>query len=175
MVKKITVYNKIVTLSDRSLQQAGVDPSINLASDDDIEAILSIEQQAFDPLLYDSLLTRKSLRHLISKGNAVVLVYFNAGEVAGYAQINFHKCRSSARFFSLAVGKKYEGKGIAGALFKGVERTCKYLGAAKLILEIREDNRALRYRYGKLGYKPYRTVPNYYADGCGAVKMQQSL
>ena len=175
MNKTVKIGNSNRTINKAVLAAAGLDPHVRIMSVDDFASIISIEEKAFDPKLYDSLLTRKSLKRILEKANAIMLIYQDNETVAGYAQIFFSNRLVCGRFYSLAVDSKYEGKGIASVLFKSVELICKHLGAPTVLLEIREDNRALNYRYTKLGYAPYKRVEKYYTDGCAAIKMRKTF
>jgi len=142
---------------------------------DMIPELLQLEEVCFNPTLYSSLLTKKSITHLIGSGNGFIIVYKQDNKIAGYAQISFRRNLAAGRFYSLAVHPDLQGKGIANILFSSVEKICKALDAPNVLLEIREDNDTLKSRYEKLGYKQYRLVKNYYPDGCAAIKMQRNV
>jgi ribosomal protein S18 acetylase RimI-like enzyme len=42
-------------------------------------------------------------------------------------------------------------------------------------LEVREDNKALRRRYKGFKYCEWKTILNYYPDGCSAIRMLKKL
>lgn len=157
------------------LAATGVDGCIDLLDEADIEALLALEHACFDPRFYNSLLTLRTLQHFIGPANGLILLYKTAGRVAGYAQVTFKKNLSAGRFYSLAVHPDFQGTGVASRLFSGVEKLCVALGAPTVLLEIREDNHVLKKRYEKLGYRVYRTVPDYYADHAPALKMRKTF
>ena len=152
-----------------------VDNHVFMMENDMIPELLQLEEVCFNPTLYSSLLTKKSITHLIGSGNGFIIVYKQDNKIAGYAQISFRRNLAAGRFYSLAVHPDLQGKGIANILFSSVEKICKALDAPNVLLEIREDNDILKSRYEKLGYKKYRLVKNYYTDGCAAIKMQRNV
>lgn len=175
MSKIVRIHETTQAVTNERLWEAGIDRRICMVEPKDINELLHLEQTCFDPQFYSSLLTQSAIQHLIGKGNGIILLSKQEDRLTGYAQIMFRRNLSAGRFYSLAVHPDFQGKGVANLLFKSVEQTCKALGADTVLLEIREDNRALRYRYEKLGYLPYRRVTDYYPDGCAATKMKRKI
>jgi ribosomal protein S18 acetylase RimI-like enzyme len=175
MPKIVTIYQATQVVTNARLWEAGIDTHIFMMTADAMPALLQLEETCFDPTRYSSLLTKTSIAHLIGRGNGFILIHKQEDRLTGYAQITFRRNLAAGRFYSLAVHPDFQGKGVANLLFKSVEQTCKALGAPTVLLEIREDNKALRYRYEKFGYKPYRRVKDYYPDGCAAIKMHRDI
>jgi len=175
MQKTVTINNVMQEVTNEKLLESGVDSHVFMMTNDMIPELLQLEEICFNPTLYSSLLTKKSITHLFGKGNGFIIVYKQDNKIAGYAQITFRRNLAAGRFYSLAVHPDFQGKGVASNLFLSVEKICKAIGAFNVLLEIREDNDTLKSRYEKLGYKEYRLVKNYYPDGCAAIKMQRNV
>lgn len=173
--KTVFVKNANCYINNQKLWDAGIDANISLAELNDIKDICDIETISFNTAQYDSLLTANGIKYLLKKGNGLLLVYRHEGHPIGYAQILFKRNSAKIRFYSLAVLPQWQGKGIANLLFKSVETTCLMVGGDTVLLEIREDNKVLRYRYNKFGYVEFAVIPGYYPDGCAAIKMQRIL
>lgn len=172
MSKKIILKDRAVS-PDPFLSEDANGLHVRAATESDINGLMDIETAAFDPALYNSLATKKSLRHLLRKGNALILLAEKGDRLAGYALVMFRKTSNKARFYSLAVHPDFQGQGVGSILFQAIEALCGSIGAEALLLEIREDNHVLKNRYEKKGYTPYKIVPDYYADGAAAIKMQR--
>lgn len=175
MSKTVRINQIAQVVTNERLWEAGVNTCIFMVAPKDVTELLQLETTCFNPKLYSSLLTKSTVTHLIGRANGFILINKQQDRLAGYAQITFRSNLTAGRFYSLAVHPDFQGKGVANLLFKSVEQTCQALGADTVLLEIREDNKALRYRYEKFGYKPYRRVKDYYPDGCAAIKMQRKI
>ncbi|CAK0747451.1 hypothetical protein CCP3SC5AM1_1430002 [Gammaproteobacteria bacterium] len=175
MQKIVRINQTIQVVTNEKLWEAGIDSRISMLTPQDGTELLRLEDACFDPKLYCGLLTQSSIANLIGRGNGFILLYKQENKLGGYAQINFRSNQAAGRFYSLAVHSEFQGKGIANLLFRNVEKTCLSLGATIVLLEVREDNKALRYRYEKFGYKVYRRIKDYYPDGCAAIKMRRKF
>ena len=175
MSKTIITNHILQVVTNTRLWEGGVAENIFLVEKEDISSIVNIENICFDANYYDSLLTENSIKYLIKNGNSLLLINKFNKKLTGYAQIKFKKNLSSARFYSLAVLPEFQGTSVANLLFKSVEKTCQLLGISCIQLEIRQDNKALNYRYKKIGYQQYQVIKNYYPDGCAAIKMSKML
>jgi len=142
---------------------------------EDVPALAAIEKAAFDPSAYGEGFTMnaRAFRHHV-KGDSILLVAEqNSGDhaVAGYALGWVKKTSPYVRFTSLAVLPEHGGRGAAWRLFEGIEKEAQRRGLRGVRLEIREDNVRLLARYKRQGYAVFRTVPDYYSDGAGAIRM----
>ena len=93
----------------------------------------------------------------------------------GYVLLLLHEGTRLARIYSLAVAAEARGDGVATRLVEAAEAQARADGTAAVRLEVREDNAAARGLYERLGYEPFETVPDYYADGEPAVRMEKPL
>ena len=147
----------------------------SLALDDarprDAADLLSLEQAIFP----GDRLTDRSFRRFIRSGGASLRVVRADGEVAGYALVLFRSNALVARLYSLAVGKDHQGQGIGSALIEDAERIARERGAARLRLEVREDNPGARRLYESLGFRLIGRRPDYYADGMAAIRLEKQI
>jgi len=141
----------------------------------DAASLAQIEIVCFDPTLYGTTVSQSYFAYLLQSRRARILIAEQQGEIAGYAFIVYLRQCAATWFNSLAVIPQFQGKGVANALFKQAEAEAVAAACPYMILEVRADNRALRWRYGRAGYQLLRTVSGYYADGGDAVRMFKML
>jgi [ribosomal protein S18]-alanine N-acetyltransferase len=141
----------------------------------DLDALVAVETRAFDPALYTQM-TRRQFRHHIESDTAVFLLWRDtSGTAVGYA-LGFAKSNMGyLRLYSLAVDPAYQGGRVGADLFVAFESAARQQGLRGVQLEIREDNHRLHERYLRLGYKAYRSVPDYYPDGAGCIKLKHDF
>ena len=148
---------------------------VDEAVPEDLDRLVAIETGAFDPRIYTQM-TRRQLRRHIASGNAVFLVARDrSGMAIGYALGFIKRNNACLRLYSLAVEPTHQGGRVGAELFPAIERIALERGLRGVQLEIREDNSKLLDRYSRLGYRPYRTVPDYYPDGAGCIKLKADL
>lgn len=141
----------------------------------DVPALVAIETAAFDPSAYGEGFTMnaRSFRRHVENNSILLVAEQNGGDhaIAGYA-LGWVKATSPyVRFTSLAVLPEHGGRGAAWRLFEGIEKEAQRRGLRGVRLEIREDNVRLLARYRRQGYEVFTTVPDYYSDGAGAIRM----
>ncbi len=143
---------------------------IRLAQKDDLEAILNIENKMFDESIYFRL-SRDDIKKLLNKNSTKFFLSLNDNnEIVGYAlgiDVNNH----AIWFNSLAVLREYQTGEYAKELFKKIEDSAKERNFDTVILEIRQDNKALFRRYKNMGYIIWKEIHNYYPDNVGAYRM----
>lgn len=137
----------------------------------DLPALVAIEDRCFE----SDRLSPRSFRHLLSKGNAAVIVAEREGAVRGAAVVLFQRGTSLARLYSIAVEPAWRGRGIGRRLVAASERAAVARAAACLRLEVRSDNPAAQLLYQRLGYRPFAVRTDYYEDHADAVRLQKWL
>jgi ribosomal protein S18 acetylase RimI-like enzyme len=147
---------------------------IRPARSDDLEAIVALEAQAFDPARRTS---RASLRRALRSPFQRVLVLEAAGgegsgRVAGYVVV--WPFRRTWRIYNLASDPARRNQGVGGALLAAAAAEARRAGAARLVLEARLEPGLVRF-YEQRGFRTCRTLPNYYAEGEDAIRMEQAL
>lgn len=141
---------------------------------EDVDALVAIENAAFDPAHYGGLqMTARSFRHHVRSKNFLLVAVQNTPEatVAGYALGFVKKGVPYVRFYSLAVGAEHGGRGAAWRLFEAIENAARDGGFRGVRLEIREDNDRLLARYKRQGYEVFAREADFYSDHAGAIKM----
>lgn len=147
---------------------------IRLASLSDLNGLCKVEAESFDTTKYHTS-SRRQFRHLLTKGQADILVAVNGDDVVGSAVIFYRSTSRFGRFYSLAVRPDFQGGSIGKDLFAAVEKRIKDKGLSGILLEIRGDNAKLLERYIALGYVRTGSLPAYYADGCDGIKMRKTF
>lgn len=144
---------------------------IRKATIDDVPALAELEQVCFDT----DRLAPRSFRHLLTRGNASLIVEDTGAGIIGYSLVLYHRNTSMARLYSLAVRPDRRGRGLAQALLGESERIALDKGAVTMRLEVRRDNgRAIDF-YEKFGYQAFSTYPDYYEDHVDALRMEKAL
>jgi ribosomal-protein-alanine N-acetyltransferase len=138
---------------------------------DDIDALVAIEQACFSAGYADKMMSAEDFADVLEDEHAALFCAIADNEVAGYAFLILED--GAANFDSLAVSPAHQGKGLGEQLFRHVERYCHDNAIPRLNLEIKETNYALLKRYHGWGYRCFEIEPGFYADGWGAIRMQQ--
>jgi ribosomal-protein-alanine acetyltransferase len=144
---------------------------IRQAHPGDIEALISIENAAFDTDRF----SRRSFRYLLTKANALTLVDENQDIVRGYATLLFHTGTSLARLYSIAVDPRWTHAGIGRSLLSAAEEQALHRDCVYVRLEVRSDNAPARELYQNMGYKKIGIIPEYYEDAMEATRYEKYL
>jgi ribosomal protein S18 acetylase RimI-like enzyme len=142
----------------------------------DLDALLALEQVAFS----SDRLTRRQLRHLITRAQAEFLVaLWDEAEtpptLLGDVLVLFNRATSVARLYSIAVAEAARGQGVGRALVEAAERATWVRQRAYLRLEIRRDNLASQRLFERLGYRRFGMRPAYYQDKMEALRYEKAL
>jgi ribosomal protein S18 acetylase RimI-like enzyme len=138
----------------------------------DLDTLVAIENQAFTTDRF----SRRSFRYLLTKANALTLLYEQRRQPAAYVMLLFHTGTSLARLYSLAVVPQHQGKGIGRRLIKAAEDAARQHDCISLRLEVRRDNSSAIKLYRKLGYRQLgKVVPDYYDDHMDALRFEKFL
>lgn len=137
----------------------------------DLDSLVQVEQRCFQ----SDRLSRRSFRHFLTRGKASVLVFDDAGEIAGYALTLFHAGTALARLYSFAVLPEKQGKGIGRALLEAAEREARQRRSVAIRLEIRRDNERAKALYQAARYRELETLDDYYEDHESGIRMQKIL
>jgi len=141
------------------------------ATADDLDALVVLEAHAFT---HDRL-SRRSFRHLLTRGNAAALIDREAEGLCGYAVVLFRRGSAHARLYSIAVDPEYRGRGKGVALLAAAEQAGRERGCADLRLEVHPENRQARELYARAGYREFGIYPEFYEDGADAIRMEKTL
>ena len=137
----------------------------------DLEQLVALEQQCFE----SERIRRRQFRHLLSRANAVVLVYEREGLLLGDIVVLFNRATSTARIYSIAVAHQARGRGIARQLVKAAEDAAWGRQRAWVRLEVRKDNSASINLFESLGYHRFGEHSHYYEDHADAWRYEKTL
>ena len=137
----------------------------------DLDALLAIENRSFP----GDRLSRRSLAHLLKKGNATTLLDEADGTIRGYVLVLYNKGTSLARLYSLVVDPDFRGLGLGWCLLEAAEKDALENECVIMRLEVREDNQGAIALYRKHGYRVFGVVPDYYEDHVSALRFEKNL
>ncbi len=142
------------------------------ARPDDVSALVALENATFD----SDRLSRRSFLWMLTRGKAALIVAEDAsGALAGYVLVLFHAGTSLARVYSLAVAAVARGQGLGERLMRAAEAAAVERQAVAMRLEVRRDNAGAIALYDRLGYRPFKVVPDYYEDHMEALRFEKVL
>jgi [ribosomal protein S18]-alanine N-acetyltransferase len=142
------------------------------ANSDDIPSLMQLESISFETDRF----SRRTFRHLLTRANAATFVDVDRrGGVSGYATVLLRRGARAARLYSIAVAPGMRRRGVAGRLLTAAERAARRLGADRIRLEVRRDNRPAYALYARAGYAQFGLRPGYYADGMDAARLEKAL
>lgn len=137
----------------------------------DVDALLAIENAVFQT----DRLSRQSLRRLVGRPSAAVLVAEVGCEAAGYCIVLFRSGIAAARLYSVSTAPDMAGQGIGRALVQAAETAAIGQGKRFLRLEVRQDNTRAVSIYERAGFRLIGSTPHYYQDGMTALRMEKPL
>ena len=138
---------------------------------DDIPALLAIEKQCFTT----DRLSRRSFRHLLTRGHAITLLDENDGRIRGYVLLLFSRGTSMARLYSIAVHPEYGRRGVGDRLLEEAESAALERDCVSMRLEVRRDNPASLALFRRHGYRQFEEVLDYYEDHMDALRFEKRL
>lgn len=137
----------------------------------DLDALVRLEQEAFA----GDQLDRRAFRHALRSATITMLTAANGSHLLGYVQVQRRRDSRIARLTSIAVSREAAGKGAGRGLVEAAERDAQGHGCDRMRLEVRADNDVARRLYESLGYRLFKTVPDYYEDGEAALRFEKAL
>lgn len=137
----------------------------------DLDRLVEIEACCFT----EDRLSKRSFRHLITKGHAEVLVAEHDGDVIGNLVILLNKSTALARVYSLAVMPPFRRRGFAKGLIDAAERLVLAAGFFFMWLEVAVNNGDAIALYKSLGYQQFGRWAGYYGDDTDALRMEKRL
>jgi len=137
----------------------------------DINALVTLEKECFT----SDIISRQSLKHLLSAKSAEILVAEQDQKIVGSAVIFFRKNSKKARLYSLAIHAEHRQKGIAANLRDTLEKNAACRGCTSILLEVRPDNATAISFYQKHGYQLFGKFSCFYEDGTDALRMEKQI
>jgi ribosomal-protein-alanine N-acetyltransferase len=113
--------------------------------------------------------SHEAYRSEITRDDSIMLKLVNAdnGETAGFAAgriFDFGAEGFTAELTNIGLRSDYRAQGNGTKLMRGFVGRCRDLGAAQVILEVRESNSTAIAFYGKLGFRIAGRRRGFYAD-----------
>ena len=137
----------------------------------DVDAVSRLEDECLGVDAWSEGLVREGI-----EGTLPTVVYLVAevdDEVAGHAVVSV--AGDIAELQRIAVPSAHRRAGVAAALLAGVLGVCGRTEADRLLLEVREDNRAALAFYAGNGFTAIDRRPRYFADGATAVVLRLGI
>jgi ribosomal protein S18 acetylase RimI-like enzyme len=141
------------------------------ASPADLDALMELERRVFDT----DQLSRQSMRRLVNRPSARVIVAEMEHQLAGAAIVLFRRRSTVARLYSIAVAPHLGGRGVGPALLAMVDKVAMARRCRCVRLEVRVDNKAAIDRYCKSGYRQRGRRTGYYEDGADALLFEKPI
>lgn len=141
------------------------------ARPDDVPAIAALEAEALGRDAWSPALVAQGVEG--SLPTVHYLVVREIGEVVAYAVVSV--AGDVAELQRIAVDPDHRRSGHATRLLADVVRRAAADGAARLLLEVREDNAAALAFYAASGFAELDRRPRYYRDGATAVVLALPL
>jgi [ribosomal protein S18]-alanine N-acetyltransferase len=124
----------------------------------DIESVLPVMDRAFDPQYGEAWTANQCVSMLSLPGTRFVIGQVD-GCIAGFAMMR--TVMDESELLLIAVDPRNAGRGMGGKLLDYVVTESAALGAKKLHVEVRSDNRAHQF-YASKGFVEVGKRPNYY-------------
>jgi len=137
----------------------------------DLDRLVGLEQRCFET----DRLSRRNLRHMLTRANASTVVDEENGRLRGYGLVLFMRGTAQARLYSIAVDQGLRGAGVGRGLLAACEKEALDRGCVCIRSEVREDNTASLNMFLKAGYRQFRVVPDYYEDHMTALRLERTL
>jgi ribosomal protein S18 acetylase RimI-like enzyme len=135
----------------------------------DLACIQGIEAAAFEPARRSS---RRALRRALHSSFQKILVAEIDDEVAGFVVL--WPFRQTWRVYNLATHPAHRDQGVGKRLLQAALAAAQQAGARRVVLEARATGHLVDY-YQRLGFRAQARLPNYYAQGQDALRMELSL
>ncbi len=155
-----------------ALETADVPPSLRHARPTDLDALVALEDRAFDG---DRLSRRSFKRFLDRKRTSDLLILEQDGVLLGYALVVYRSGTALARLYSIAVDPACKGRGLGARLLGEAECAAFGRDCAVMRLESRPDNTAAIGLYRGRGYRQFDVLEDYYEDHASALRFQKWL
>jgi ribosomal-protein-alanine N-acetyltransferase len=133
-------------------------PFIRKMSEQDLPAVMSIEQASFPNPWSLSSFQSELRENDFAHYHSLIL----QGEVIGY--MGYWVIYDEAHITNLAISPRHRGRGWGEYLLRAVMYYCTRAGIARMTLEARVSNDIALRMYQKLGFATVGVRPGYYSD-----------
>lgn len=135
------------------------------ATIDDIDALVSLEQQLFSC----DQISRRQFRYLLTKANAVTVKLVKDRSLAGYITLLARRNSHALRIYSIAVSPLFQQRGFGDTLLGWAEEYAGSKGYTMLTLEVSPANKPAIGLYRRAGFVQRGMKQAYYQDGSDAL------
>jgi ribosomal protein S18 acetylase RimI-like enzyme len=147
------------------------DGPIRLATVDDLDALVALEERCFTT----DRLSRRNFRYMLTDARASTHVWDEGAMLGGYVLVLYSKGTALARLSSIAVDAQMRGRGVGRALVDAAEAEALERGCVSMRSEVRRDNSASLGLFARAGYEVFDEVDDYYEDHMGALRFERTL
>ncbi|MBA3660308.1 MAG: GNAT family N-acetyltransferase [Gammaproteobacteria bacterium] len=141
-----------------------------IATEDDLEALLSLEKACFT----SDQLSRHAFSRLLNRTGARIYIEKKGDQIIASAVLLFRKNSKCARLYSFAVSPLLQQKGLGKIFLSQIEAELAKI-CEEIRLEVRTDNNKAISFYQKFGYVTFAKQENFYEDGETAFKMKKNI
>jgi len=147
--------------------------SIRNATIDDLNNLVMIEAECF----MNDAFTKNQLEYCLRSPDFVTLVALLDEAIIGFVtgSIKFMGGETAGHIYTLDIKQCHRERGFGGRLLDAFESVLAGKGIRTIYLEVRVDNVPARRLYSKRGYKPLRTLKNYYEPKVDGVMLRKTL
>ncbi|MEM3563423.1 MAG: ribosomal protein S18-alanine N-acetyltransferase [Candidatus Jordarchaeaceae archaeon] len=145
--------------------------AIERAETKDIEVLNEIERECFAEQAFP----KSFLKYLILYPHSIFLKAIIDGKIVGFIAGILQASHKGGRIYTIDVKPEFRRRGIASKLLQTLESEFKNRGIAFSILEVEVTNTAALGLYQKFGYRPVRTLKNYYGKNRNGLQMVKNL
>ena len=147
--------------------------SIRYATVDDLDNLVKIEAECFT----DEAFTKNQLEYCLKSSDFITLVALLDEAIIGFiiGSVEFFGGETAGHVYTLDVKQSCRERGFGGKLLDAFESVLAGKGVGTIFLEVRVDNVPARRLYSKHGYKPFRTLKDYYEPKVDGVMLRKTL
>lgn len=138
----------------------------------DLDALLALERDFFTR---DHQISRRGFRHFIASPKSTLIVAEIGGKVAGCALVLYRQGSKLARLYTIAVGARFQRRGLARRLLSAAERDALRRGCQMMRLEVRADDEGAIGLYKTSAYRPIGSRRRYYDNRIDALRFEKPL
>lgn len=144
---------------------------------EDLTAVMTVMNAAFDPSFGEAW-TRSQCAGILPMAGVSLMLAHDSGEASPVGFSLFRTVAGEAELLLLAVSREHQHRGVGRLLLEEFVERARSAGAARVHLEVRDGNPAVR-MYRLAGFKSAGRRPNYYRGSDGrqfdAITLARSL
>jgi ribosomal protein S18 acetylase RimI-like enzyme len=161
-----------------SEEQTSGSVEVRQAREDDMAALLTIEQQCFNVYYYDYyMLDRRDFEFYLQDGDSLFLVAVRERQVIGdvLGPVDTWRNPPTAHIDSIAVLPGHQHRGIGTRLLQSFLTEVRRRGCTRVTLEVSTANVTGLAFFAGHGFRQMRRLPDYYGKGLPALFMAAEL